>query len=113
MSFGSWCSLPDDCGLCRFVLNREQEAAPGRGKPVQLRKLVKPGKQILKNYLASANDRMLAPDAIATYCLPSIAYVIGEAFIAWLVSKCHRYFPVWASTAAKPPLLSPKKSRPP
>src|ERR1039458_9367083 len=58
-----------------------------------------------------ANDRMFPPAAMATYCRPSTAYVIGEALMKWLVSKCQRYLPVRASTAANPPLLSPKKTR--
>ena len=46
-----------------------------------------------RNHFASgsANEKIFAPEAIATYCLPSTSYVIGDAFIAWFVSKCHRY----------------------
>src|SRR4051812_28934323 len=56
---------------------------------------------------------MLEPEAIAMYCLPPAVYVIGDAFQFWLVWKCHRDFPVLASTAAKAPLSSPKKTTPP
>ena len=38
---------------------------------------------------------------------------MGEAFHGSLASKCQRYFPLLASTAAKPPLVSPKNTRPP
>jgi len=36
---------------------------------------------------------------------------MGEAFDVWLVSKCQRYLPVTASTAAKSPLLWGTRAR--
>src|SRR5690349_18418781 len=53
------------------------------------------------------------PAAIATYCLPSIAYVIGDAYTDAPHWKCHRILPVAASSAMKFPSASPVKTSPP
>jgi len=50
---------------------------------------------------------MFAPEAIATYCRPFTAYVIGEAFHGWFASKCQSVRPSFASTAAKLPPVYP------
>src|SRR5229473_3602658 len=66
----------------------------------------------------SPKHRMLGPAATATYCLPPAMNVIGDArqlcpspsSVEAFVWICHRSLPVFASTAAKAPLSSPKRS---
>ena len=61
----------------------------------------------------SAKAITFGPEATATYCVPSNAYVIGDAFQSWLVWNCHSGAPVETSAATSAPLSSPKKTSPP
>src|SRR5271155_1255354 len=53
------------------------------------------------------------PESIATYCRPSIRYVIGDAFKPELVWYDQSASPVLSSYARSCPLGSPEKTRPP
>src|SRR5581483_909749 len=53
------------------------------------------------------------PAAIATYCLPSTAKLIGEAYTAPPIWKCQSGLPEAASSAIRLPSASPVNSRPP
>src|SRR4051794_39769454 len=61
------------------------------------------------NWLQSGSPKQstVDPAAVTTYCFPSNAYVIGEAFHCAPVLKCQSDLPVCASTAAKLPPVSP------
>src|SRR5262249_1769636 len=59
------------------------------------------------------NEKMAVADAIATYCLPSTAYVIGDAVSPSPIWKCQRCFPFLPSTPTRWPSSSPKKTTPP
>src|SRR5260370_1172867 len=61
----------------------------------------------------SPNEKMAVPDAIATYCLPSTAYEIGDAVSFSPVWKCQRCFPFRPSSPTRCPSSSPKNTTPP
>src|SRR5262249_24091698 len=63
------------------------------------------------NY-GSAKLKTSLPAAILMYCLPSTAYVMGEALMFCPVLKCHKGLPSIAFKASKDSASSPKKSRP-
>src|SRR5262252_467223 len=63
-------------------------------------------------YSGSANATMLCPTAMATYCLLSNMYVMGEDFHVWFVGKSHRTLAFVASAAMNDPLFSPKNTSP-
>src|SRR5713226_9356176 len=59
------------------------------------------------------NEKIAVDEAMATYCLPSTAYVIGDAVNPSPIWKCQRCFPFLASTPTRCPSSSPKKITPP
>src|SRR5437762_11163137 len=67
----------------------------------------------LANHSPNPNARIFDPDAIATYCLWSNTYVIGDAFHSSLVGKCHSGLPVFAFAATNAPPSSAKNTNPP
>src|SRR5579859_946722 len=64
-------------------------------------------------YQGNAKLNTSLPAAIATYCFPATAYVIGDALISCPVLKCHSGLPDRASTASKEPASSAKNTKPP
>src|SRR5215472_192262 len=67
---------------------------------------------IFRNHGNAKLNRSL-PAAMATYCFPPTAYVMGEALEFCPVLKCQIGFPVCASTASNDSASSAKNSSPP
>ncbi len=61
----------------------------------------------------SAKLKTSLPAQIATYCMPSTAYVMGDALKDWPVLKCQRAWPVAASTASRESASSATNTSPP
>src|SRR3989442_1093356 len=64
-------------------------------------------------YCGRAKQWIESPDATATYCLPSTAKLIGDAFMLPPVSYRHKELPVFASSAMRLPSRDDANRTPP